>query len=222
MIGAGGTPGPTQLNATAPGNRSGPSWAPDGSRIAYTRGPPGPNGGIWAINPDGSGEGPLVPGLGEVWELAWSPDGTRIGFISDVGNTIQEELWTVGVDGSGLTQLNVDTDIGMDWGPRGQRVGRAAGVGVGGERGGGAGDGVGGGAGGVGAAGGGRRASQKGLAFVPLTADRQIPVGSFLDTRRGDGRAGQRDRLGLKDADRGASTQGCSRCCSRERARSGG
>ena len=31
----------------------------------------------------------------------------------------------------------------------------------------------------------GARVSQKGLAFVPLTADRQVPVGSFLDTRRG-------------------------------------
>ena len=29
------------------------------------------------------------------------------------------------------------------------------------------------------------RASQKGLDFVPLTADRQIPVGSFLNTERG-------------------------------------
>jgi hypothetical protein len=29
------------------------------------------------------------------------------------------------------------------------------------------------------------RASQKGLTFVPLTAERQIPVGSFLNTRRG-------------------------------------
>ena len=35
------------------------------------------------------------------------------------------------------------------------------------------------------AAGAGAGASQKGLEFVPLTADRQIPVGSFLDTRRG-------------------------------------
>ena len=31
----------------------------------------------------------------------------------------------------------------------------------------------------------GARASQKGLDFVPLTADRQIPVGSFVDTKRG-------------------------------------
>lgn len=30
-----------------------------------------------------------------------------------------------------------------------------------------------------------QRAAQKGLTFVPLTAERQIPVGSFLDTKRG-------------------------------------
>ena len=35
------------------------------------------------------------------------------------------------------------------------------------------------------AAGGRARASQKGLTFVPLTEARQIPVGSFLDTKRG-------------------------------------
>jgi Tol biopolymer transport system component len=44
------------------------------------------------------------------------------------------------------------------------------------------------------------RASQKGIAFVPLTEARQIPVGSFLDTRRGKVRlesanpAGRRQR----------------------------
>ena len=35
------------------------------------------------------------------------------------------------------------------------------------------------------ARGGRARASQKGLTFVPLTGSRQIPVGSFLDTKRG-------------------------------------
>ena len=38
---------------------------------------------------------------------------------------------------------------------------------------------------GVTASGPGPRASQKGLTFVPLTEARQIPVGSFLDTKRG-------------------------------------
>ena len=79
-VGAGGTPAPTQLNPSAPGNRSGPSWSPNGAVIAYTRGPPGANGGIWTINrATAPNETPLLVGaaIGEVWELAWSPDGTR-------------------------------------------------------------------------------------------------------------------------------------------------
>ena len=41
------------------------------------------------------------------------------------------------------------------------------------------------------------RASQKGLTFVPLSEARQVPVGSFLDTRRGTVRLDERhDRAG--------------------------
>jgi hypothetical protein len=189
-IGAGGTPGPTQLNPTAPGNRGNPSWSPDGSRIAYARGPgASPSAGVWTINANGTGEGPLIANLNEVWEVAWSPDGTRIGLIRDAGRPAQEELWVVGADGSGLTPLNVDTDVAMDWGPQGTQpppaevpppvLGRAVNVEVVSgrvlvavPRGGSTTPGQ-------------ARASQKGLRFVPLTADRQIPVGSFLNTRRG-------------------------------------
>jgi DNA-binding beta-propeller fold protein YncE len=43
------------------------------------------------------------------------------------------------------------------------------------------------------------RASQKGVRFVPLTEARQIPVGSFLDTRRGTVRLqSARDRRGTR------------------------
>jgi hypothetical protein len=43
------------------------------------------------------------------------------------------------------------------------------------------------------------RTSQKGLTFVPLTEARQIPVGSFLDTRRGTVRLqSARDRRGTR------------------------
>jgi uncharacterized delta-60 repeat protein len=43
------------------------------------------------------------------------------------------------------------------------------------------------------------RASQKGITFVPLTEARQIPVGSFLDTRRGTVRLqSARDRRGTR------------------------
>ena len=189
VIGSGGTPGPTPLNPTAPGNRSNPSWSPDASAIAYTRGPVGANGGIWQINrATAPNEAPLFTGaaVGEVWELAWSPDGTRIGFISDVGNPFQEELFTVGIDGTGLVRLNQDTSTGMDWGVPSSAapavpapvVGRAVNVReVRGQV-------------LVAVPAGSARAAQsvpglKGLRFVPITQARQIPVGSVLDTRKG-------------------------------------
>jgi hypothetical protein len=50
---------------------------------------------------------------------------------------------------------------------------------------------------GVPARGGSARASQKGVRFVPLTVGRRIPVGSFLNTRRGTARlTSARDRAG--------------------------
>jgi hypothetical protein len=49
------------------------------------------------------------------------------------------------------------------------------------------------------AGGGGARASQKGVRFVPLSQVRQIPVGSFLDTRRGTARVqSARDSRGTR------------------------
>jgi Tol biopolymer transport system component len=185
-VGAGGTPGPTQLNPTAPGNRSNPSWSPNGGVIAYTRGPPGANGGIWTINrATAPNETRLLVGaaVGEVWELAWSPDGTKIGYISDVGGPFQEELFTVNADGSGVTRLNVDASVNMDWGKASSLlpppvVGRTVNVAV---------------ASGkvfVSVPAGSAFASVsvpgiKGRRFVALTAARQLPVGSILDTRRG-------------------------------------
>jgi Tol biopolymer transport system component len=185
-VGASGTPAPTQLNPTAPGNRSGPSWSPNGAVIAYTRGPPGANGGIWTINrATAPNESPLLVGaaIGEVWELAWSPDGTKIGYISDVGGPFQEELFTVNANGSGVTRLNVDTLINMDWGKVSSLlplpvVARTVNVAV---------------TSGkvlVSVPAGSAFASVsvpgiKGRRFVPLTEARQIPVGSILDTRKG-------------------------------------
>jgi Concanavalin A-like lectin/glucanases superfamily/Thrombospondin type 3 repeat len=57
------------------------------------------------------------------------------------------------------------------------------------------------------AAGGSVRASQKGIQFVPLSEARQIPIGSFLDTRRGTVRlrsaTGSRNRTQTGDFTRG-------------------
>jgi len=182
-INAGGG-APVQLTpaGVSPGNRSNPSWSPDGARIAYSLNA-GANAGIWTIDrATAPNEALQVTTGGEMWELSWSPDGTKFGFAMDVGNPAQEELWVVNVDGSGLTQLNVDAGTAMDWGVAstlqpppaapvlGERVNveEVSGTVLVGVRGGGS-----------------ARAAQKGVDFVPLSDARQIPVGSFLDTKRG-------------------------------------
>ena len=80
-----------------------PAPSPNGSLIAYTA--PGPSGvALMVVGWDGAGARevvslptcPLMP--------AWSPDGSKIAFLTydDSYNLI---LWTVNVDGSGLTEL---------------------------------------------------------------------------------------------------------------------
>jgi hypothetical protein len=167
VIGANGTPAP-RLLTTTPGNQRYPSWAPDGSAIAYAN-----IGAVGRINPDGTNDVVLASGLREVWDLAWSPDGTRIAFVNDPGDNIavQEELYVMNADGTGLTRVGVDTSINLDWGVFAPDepvvpapvVGETVTAGVAS----------------------GKVFIKKGTSFVPLTEDRSIPVGSTLDTRQG-------------------------------------
>ena len=66
-----------------------PAWAPDGSRIAFTRWryP----WGIYLIQPDGSGEERVVDGP-QLKEVAWAPDGARIAFTLNRGSSEPTEL----------------------------------------------------------------------------------------------------------------------------------
>jgi WD40-like Beta Propeller Repeat len=88
-----------------------PSWSPDGGKIAFQF-----QSSIQTIAPDGSGVTTLASNLGAVWELSWSPDGTEIAFASDVGGPLQEEVFTIEADGTGLTRTGIDADSTLDWG----------------------------------------------------------------------------------------------------------
>ena len=54
-----------------------------------------------------------------MWDLAWSPDGTKIAFINDpagASDAIQERLYMVNADGTGAGPVGTDTGIYLDWG----------------------------------------------------------------------------------------------------------
>jgi hypothetical protein len=183
---AGGGVTPRQLQ-TALGAHN-PSWAPDAARIAY-----GTLTEIRTIASNGAGDAPVTGGLREVWDLAWSPDGTKIAFINDpagASDAIQERLYMVNADGTGVAVVGTDTGIYLDWGVPStlpttledlpdpipgvvMNVAPAKGVvkiGIPAKS---------------TRARGSAHASQTGLTFVPLTEAEQVPVGSFLDTRKG-------------------------------------
>lgn len=116
-------------------------WAPDGFRLAIASSDhpatlPGAGGPLLLYSTASGEVGPL-PGASGVRSLAWSPDGSLIAYqrirtpatLAGDGRVLtdaQEEIWTIGPDGSSRTlqtQPYVATHgIGPVWSPAGDRI----------------------------------------------------------------------------------------------------
>ncbi len=71
--------------APNPEGFGGPTWSPDGSKIAYSHWSDGA-GQIEVMAPDGSGSQPIGPT--DAWAPAWSPDGSMIAFADAARNDL--------------------------------------------------------------------------------------------------------------------------------------
>ncbi len=74
-------------------------------KIIYTLQTPG-NFDIWTINPDGSGNAPLITGAGGDQGGSWSPNGTKIVFRSD--RTGAGDIYVANADGSNPVRITTD------------------------------------------------------------------------------------------------------------------
>jgi hypothetical protein len=122
-IRADGTGSPERLT-DALGDDRAAAYSPDGTELALdsTRG-----GGteIWIIRADGSGAArQLTFEHGYTWGATWSPDGRRIAFNAWRPGGGNQDIFVVGVDGSGEQRLTTDPadDIGPAWSPDGRRL----------------------------------------------------------------------------------------------------
>jgi TolB protein len=114
-----------------------PAWSPDGRRLAFVSrrhqlyGSPG-DLAVYVMNADGSGLARLTNSPAPDEWPAWSPDGTKIAFNRftcmnpDCTQQGYRAVYTVNVDGTGLTRLTDPVGVGNDgrptWSPDGKRI----------------------------------------------------------------------------------------------------
>jgi dipeptidyl aminopeptidase/acylaminoacyl peptidase len=100
-----------------------PSWSPDGTRIAFAGRDTGQeSSGVYVMSADGSDLRLVTELVGfELSAPDWSPDSRSLVFVglsgaSGKAQTTQPDLYSVGVDGSGLTNLTESPEV-SEWSP---------------------------------------------------------------------------------------------------------
>ena len=106
---------------------SDPQISPDGKRIVYVRqsadiGADRRVSNLWIINFDGTEHRPLTTGTAGDSSPRWSPDGTRIAYISDRDGKSQLYVrWMDSGQSAKLTDLE-NSPSGISWSPDGKQI----------------------------------------------------------------------------------------------------
>ena len=107
-----------------------PAWAADGAMLAFTSsrdGDPGDgprNPEIYAMAADGAGQVNLTNHPGADSRPVWSPDGSKIAFVSTRQDGFTHDVFVMDADGSNQVNLTGGSpfDTEPDWSPDGRRI----------------------------------------------------------------------------------------------------
>ena len=106
------------------GYDGGPTWSPDGKRIAFDsiRGGTSDISDIYVMNADGSDQRQLTKHSGHNGGPSWSPDGQRIAFHSNRDGT--DDIYVMDADGSNQRQLTKHAGFHTHprWSPDGRHI----------------------------------------------------------------------------------------------------
>jgi len=116
-----------QLNAiggvTHTGFSSDPSISGTGTRIANIQ-PVGPGYRGFVENLDGSSSVAITPLAGNVYAIAYSPDGSKIAFTQQDASTFNSRIWTMPAGGGSATGISSSADSCTNpvWSPDGSQL----------------------------------------------------------------------------------------------------
>src|SRR5437868_6796488 len=100
-----------------------PAFSPDGTRIVFAQTPSEPSGPltVWVAGADGTNAQQIGTSPGPR-KFSWSPDGTRIAFVSDDGSGFS--IVVLKADGSGSTTVSYDASVAgpPSWSPDGTEL----------------------------------------------------------------------------------------------------
>ena len=115
----------TRLTRSSQDTNFGPSWSPDGRKIAFAFRSGSAPSNIYVMNADGTDTVPLTHLSLGCYLQQWSPDGRKLVFLAQQGNDVNTAaVYVIDVDGSHLRRLTHEDarEYGAVWSPDGTRI----------------------------------------------------------------------------------------------------